>query len=77
MTRRNVRIDRLVLRGTNVDPRHAERLRGLVRDELARLLADGRIGDAPGQVPAAVEPEYLASPVARQIAHRIKAEEYL
>ena len=46
MTRRTVHIDRLVLRGTAVDRLHAERLRGLVQDELVRILDGGRISIA-------------------------------
>ena len=71
MTRRTVHIDRLVLRGTEVDRLHAERLRGLVQDELARLLDGATSGEAVGQVPASSEPEQLARPVAREIKARL------
>ena len=74
MTRRTVHIQRLVLRGTAVDPRHGERLRGLVQDELARLLDGGTSGEVVGRVPANSEPEQLARPVAREIAAKLPGE---
>ena len=75
MTRRTVRIDRLVLRGTAVELRHADRLRGLVQDELTGLLERDSSGpDAVGRVPASGEPEQLAGPLAREIAAKLPGD---
>jgi hypothetical protein len=74
MTRHTVHIDRLVLRGTAVDSLHAERLRGLVRDELARILNGGTGGELIGPVPATSEPEHIAGPVAHGIAAKLPRE---
>ena len=72
MTRRTVRIDRLVLRGTAVELRHADRLRGLVHDESTGLLEDGgRTHEVAGRVPAARGPEEHAGPLARRIAAEV------
>ncbi len=73
MTRRTVRIDRLVLRGTQIDPLHAERLRVLVGDELAGLLANSEGSPARERLrlPADRTPERLAGPLAQQIATRL------
>jgi hypothetical protein len=74
MTRRTVHIQRLVLRGTAVDPRHGERLRGLVEHELERLLDGATSAGALGRVPADSVPEQLASPMAREIAAKLPGE---
>ncbi len=68
-----VHIDRLVLRGTGLNPIHAERLRELVGAELARELDGSEAGRLSGRIPHGDQPEQLAGPIAREIAARIRS----
>ena len=70
---RKVRIDRIVLRGLDVDPLHVENLRSRIIAELRELLAapPAQRAAAPVTVPNAGPDGPMATSIASNIAHSI------